>query len=30
LMRQGRIVQTGTLDDILANPESPWVTEFLG
>jgi ABC-type Fe3+/spermidine/putrescine transport system ATPase subunit len=30
LMRQGRIVQAGSLDEILANPADPWVSEFLG
>lgn len=29
LMRGGTIVQTGTLEDILANPADTWVTEFL-
>ena len=29
LMREGRIVQTGTLDELLAAPTDPWVTEFL-
>jgi ABC-type Fe3+/spermidine/putrescine transport system ATPase subunit len=29
LMRAGTIVQTGTLDSILANPTDVWVTEFL-
>ena len=29
LMRAGTIVQTGTLDSILANPADVWVTEFL-
>jgi ABC-type Fe3+/spermidine/putrescine transport system ATPase subunit len=30
LMRDGRIVQTGILEDILANPVDNWVTDFLG
>jgi thiamine transport system ATP-binding protein len=30
LMREGTIVQTGTVDQILANPVDDWVTEFLG
>jgi len=30
LMREGTIIQTGTLDEILANPVDEWVTEFLG
>jgi ABC-type Fe3+/spermidine/putrescine transport system ATPase subunit len=30
LMRQGTIVQTGHLDEILATPADPWVTDFLG
>lgn len=30
LMRAGTIVQTGRLDQILANPADSWVTEFLG
>ncbi len=30
LMRDGTIVQTGTVDEILANPADEWVTEFLG
>ena len=30
LMRHGTIVQTGTLDSLLANPADDWVTEFLG
>lgn len=29
LMREGTIVQTGTLEEILANPVDAWVTEFL-
>jgi thiamine transport system ATP-binding protein len=29
LMREGTIVQTGTLEQILANPVDAWVTEFL-
>ncbi|MEA1903415.1 MAG: ABC transporter ATP-binding protein [Actinomycetota bacterium] len=29
LMRDGRVVQTGTLDQILADPADPWVGEFL-
>ncbi|HLF61974.1 MAG TPA: ABC transporter ATP-binding protein [Acidimicrobiia bacterium] len=29
LMREGTIVQTGTLEGILANPVDDWVTEFL-
>lgn len=29
LMRNGVIVQTGTLDELLANPSDPWVGEFL-
>lgn len=29
LMRQGQIVQTGTLDAILAKPADPWVSDFL-
>lgn len=30
LMREGTIVQTGTVEEILANPVEPWVSEFLG
>jgi thiamine transport system ATP-binding protein len=30
LMREGTIVQTGTVEEILANPVDPWVSEFLG
>lgn len=30
LMRAGTIVQTGLLDNILANPANGWVTDFLG
>jgi thiamine transport system ATP-binding protein len=30
LMRAGTIVQTGTLDEVLAHPVDEWVTEFLG
>ena len=30
LMREGTIIQTGTLDEILASPVDEWVTEFLG
>lgn len=30
LMREGRIVQTGRLDEILDNPADPWVGRFLG
>ena len=30
LMREGTIVQTGTVEEILANPADEWVTEFLG
>lgn len=29
IMREGTIVQTGRLDDILANPTDRWVEEFL-
>jgi thiamine transport system ATP-binding protein len=29
LMREGTIVQTGTLEEVLANPADEWVTEFL-
>jgi len=29
LMREGTIVQTGTLEEILAHPADEWVTEFL-
>lgn len=29
LMREGTIVQTGTLDELLANPADPWVRDFL-
>ncbi|HLF42902.1 MAG TPA: ABC transporter ATP-binding protein [Acidimicrobiia bacterium] len=29
LMREGTIVQTGTLEEILAHPADAWVTEFL-
>ncbi len=29
LMREGRIVQRGTLDDLLARPAEPFVTEFI-
>jgi ABC-type Fe3+/spermidine/putrescine transport system ATPase subunit len=30
LMRDGRIVQTGSLEEILANPVDHWVSGFLG
>lgn len=30
LMRDGRIVQTGTLAEMLEDPAHPWVTDFLG
>jgi thiamine transport system ATP-binding protein len=30
LMREGTIVQTGTVEEILATPADDWVTEFLG
>lgn len=30
LMRNGSIVQTGTLSELLKNPTDPWVTDFLG
>lgn len=30
LMRRGRIVQAGRLEEILASPADPWVSEFLG
>jgi thiamine transport system ATP-binding protein len=30
LMRAGTIVQTGTIDEMLAHPADGWVTEFLG
>lgn len=30
LMREGSIVQTGTLADILAHPVDEWVETFLG
>lgn len=30
VMRSGRIVQTGTLDDLLRAPADDWVREFLG
>lgn len=30
LMRDGTIVQTGTLEDLLANPVDDWVASFLG
>lgn len=30
LMRAGTIVQTGTLESLLADPADDWVTEFLG
>lgn len=30
LMRAGSIVQTGTLESLLADPADDWVTEFLG
>lgn len=30
LMRAGSIVQTGTLDELLASPADDWVEEFLG
>jgi osmoprotectant transport system ATP-binding protein len=29
LMREGRVVQSGTLDDLLARPAEPFVTEFI-
>ena len=29
LMREGRIIQSGTLDEILASPVDEWATEFL-
>lgn len=30
IMREGSIVQTGRVDEILANPADEWVAEFLG
>lgn len=30
LMRDGRIVQTGRLEELLEHPAEPWVAEFLG
>lgn len=30
LMRDGTIVQTGSLDEILTHPAEPWILEFLG
>jgi len=30
IMRAGRIVQAGTLDEIRASPATPWVQEFVG
>lgn len=30
LLREGRIVQTGTLSELVAAPADPWVAEFLG
>lgn len=30
LIRDGRIVQTGTLDELVAAPTDPWVADFLG
>lgn len=30
LMRAGAIVQTGTLESLLADPADDWVTGFLG
>ncbi len=30
LMREGSIIQSGTLPDILAHPADEWVREFLG
>lgn len=30
LLREGRIVQTGTLGDLVASPADAWVAEFLG
>lgn len=29
MMRTGRVVQQGTLDDLLANPAEPFVGEFI-
>ena len=29
IMREGSIVQTGRVDEILANPADEWVAEFL-
>jgi osmoprotectant transport system ATP-binding protein len=29
LMREGRVIQRGTLDDLLARPAEPFVTEFI-
>jgi osmoprotectant transport system ATP-binding protein len=29
LLREGRIVQRGTLDDLLKRPADPYVTEFV-
>ncbi len=29
IMREGSIVQTGTIDEILADPVDEWVAEFL-
>lgn len=30
LMRDGAVIQTGTLEQLLKSPADPWVTEFLG
>jgi thiamine transport system ATP-binding protein len=30
LINEGRVVQTGTLEEIRANPAGPWVSSFLG
>jgi len=30
LMREGSIVQSGTLPDLLAHPADEWVSDFLG
>jgi ABC-type Fe3+/spermidine/putrescine transport system ATPase subunit len=30
IMREGTVVQTGTLDEILSGPVDTWVGEFLG
>jgi ABC-type Fe3+/spermidine/putrescine transport system ATPase subunit len=30
LLNEGRIIQTGTLDQLVANPRDQWVADFLG